>query len=331
MRHDTPMDSRTMQAINQPAAEIRHDEAPPEATPLVRDYARIEAAIAYVLDHRLAQPTLAEVAAHVGLSEYHFQRLFTRWAGVSPKKFLKYATLTHAKRALGQQASVLDAALDAGLSGPGRLHDLFVTLDAVTPGEFKAHGEGLELRYGFHETPFGEALLVLSGRGLTGLSFVACGCATRPTSACGPDREEALEEQHHGWEKAEWIADRGATGPWADQIFGTGGSADGEPQEIPLLLRGTRFQTKVWEALLRVPPGRLATYGQIAGALEAPGAERAVGQALGRNLLAYLIPCHRVIRKSGLISGYRWGEERKRAMIGLEAARSALPLESDAA
>lgn len=324
MRDDTLMDQRLMDALETGMNDPRLTATDAEAVALARDYARIEAAIGYVLEHRLEQPELGDIARHVGLSEFHFQRLFTRWAGVSPKKFLKYATLEHAKRALEEEASVLDAALDVGLSGPGRLHDLFVTIDAVTPGEFKSRGAGLELRYGFHDTPFGEALLVLSPRGVTGLSFVGA-----------RSRDSVLEEQRHGWENADWIADQEATRPWMERTFGHARSTAGEGQELPLLLRGTKFQTKVWEGLLRVPPGLLATYEQVAQVIDAPGAERAIGQALSRNLLAYLIPCHRIIRKSGLISGYRWGEERKRALIGFEAATShVVPLdeqETDAA
>lgn len=328
MRDDTLMDQRIMDAIGAGMDEALLTASDAEATALARDYARIEAAIAYVLEHRLEQPELADIARHVGLSEYHFQRLFTRWAGVSPKKFLKYATLEHAKRALEAEASVLDAAFDVGLSGPSRLHDLFVTIDAVTPGEFKSRGAGLELRYGFHETPFGEALIVVSPRGITGLSFVPCSCASKPRQACDADRRQVLEEQRHGWENATWIHDQEGTRAWMDRTFASTRRSAGEEQELPLLLRGTQFQTKVWEGLLRVPPGLLATYEQIAGVIDAPGAERAIGQALSRNLLAYLIPCHRIIRKSGLISGYRWGEKRKRALIGFEAATShAVPLD----
>lgn len=318
MRDDTLKDRMTMDGLEQRLEQHGIDArlaldlgiGAEEKMALARDYARIEAAIAYVLEHRLEQPELADVAHHVGLSESHFQRLFTRWAGVSPKKFLKYATLEHAKRALEAEASVLDAALDVGLSGPGRLHDLFVTLDAVTPGEFKSRGAGLELRYGFHDTPFGEAMIVVSPRGITGLSFV------EPYG-----RDAQLEAQRQGWENATWIHDQASTQTWMDRTFASTRPAAGEVQELPLLLRGTKFQTKVWEALLKVPPGLLATYEQIAGVMQAPGAERAIGQALSRNFLAYLIPCHRIIRKSGVISGYRWGEQRKRAIIGLEAAR----------
>ncbi len=277
-----------------------------------RDYARIANALDYVSAHHFEQPELAAIAAEVGLSEYHFQRLFTRWAGVSPKKFLQYVTLEHAKRSLEAAASVLDAAYDAGLSGPGRLHDLFVTCEAVTPGEYKTRGAGLTLRYGFHASPFGECLLLLSERGVSGLSFVV-----------DDDREAALAEQTAGWEAARLEADPEATAPLIERVFGRTGGAPATGPPLKLLLRGTRFQVKVWEALLRVPPGALTTYDRIAERIgSGKGAAQAIGRALGANPIGYLIPCHRVIRASGVIGGYRWGRTRKMALIGWEAARA---------
>lgn len=277
------------------------------------DYARIASALDYVAAHRREQPELANIAFEVGLSPYHFQRLFTRWAGISPKKFLQYVTLAEAKRSLAASASVLDAAYDAGLSGPGRLHDLFLACDSVTPGEFKARGAGLTLRYGFHPSAFGECLLLVSERGIVGLSFVA-----------EDEREAALRRHMAGWPAASVIADSCATSPYMERISRAPEktpSAEGPP--LRLLLRGTRFQIKVWEALLRVPPGRLVAYGRIAEAIGCgPGAARAVGRACASNPIAYLIPCHRVIHKSGVIGDYRWGQTRKMALIGWEAARA---------
>jgi len=277
------------------------------------DYSRIATAIEYLHSHHHEHPSLGEVADHIGLSEYHFQRLFTRWAGVSPKKFLQYISLDHAKRSLEASASVLDATWDAGLSGPGRLHDLFVTLRAVTPGEYKSRGAGLTFRYGFHPTPFGECLMVLSERGITGLAFVVDG-----------DRQGALEDQQAGWDAAEWVTAPGETAPRVAEIFDLATGRHDAKHELPLLLRGTRFQVSVWEALLRIPPGALTTYGRLADAMGRNGAARAVGSACGANLIGHLIPCHRVIRATGVIGNYRWGTIRKRAILGYEAAEAEL-------
>jgi AraC family transcriptional regulator of adaptative response/methylated-DNA-[protein]-cysteine methyltransferase len=277
------------------------------------DYHRVATAIEYLHTHHHEHPTLSEVASQIGLSEYHFQRLFTRWAGVSPKKFLQYISLDHAKRSLDASASVLDATWDAGLSGPGRLHDLFVTLRAVTPGEYKSQGAGLTFRYGFHPTPFGECLLVLSERGVTGLAFVVDG-----------NRQGTLEDQQAGWDAAEWVTAPGATGPMVDMIFGGAAGGRGDAHELPLLLRGTRFQVAVWEALMRIPPGALTTHGRIAGAMGRSGAARAIGGACSANLIAHVIPCHRVIHATGVIGSYRWGAVRKRAILGHEAAGAEL-------
>ena len=275
-------------------------------------YQRIGGALEWLAANAEAQPSLAEIAAAIGLSEHHFQRLFTRQVGISPKRFLQYISLERAKRSLEASASVLDAAFDAGLSGPGRLHDLFVTYEAVTPGEYKAHGAGLTIRYGFHDTPFGECLIMTTERGICGLEFTA-----------EDRREDRLRKMLAGWENAEVVADADATGPHAMRIFSDPGgtiAADGPP--LRLLLRGTRFQIKVWEALLKIPYGALVSYQDIARHIGHPNAVRAVGSANGRNPIAYLIPCHRVIRKSGLLGGYGGGLGRKLAMIGWEAAQA---------
>lgn len=278
-----------------------------------RDYDRIAAALAYVDEHFQDQPSLGDIAAHAGLSEFHFQRLFTRWVGISPKKFLQQLTLECAKQSLESSASVLDAAYDAGLSGPGRLHDLFITCEAVTPGEYKAKGQGMTIRYGFHPSPFGECLLLVTERGICGLAF---------TDPQRETRQEALEYLSRGWSNATLVEDAEATRPYVERIFAIGGGSartDGAPLRV--LLRGSDFQVKVWKALLTIPPGRLTTYEDIARRLGyTSNASRAIGRANGSNLISWLVPCHRVIRKTGAIGGYRWGRERKLAMIGWEAA-----------
>lgn len=274
------------------------------------DYQLIEKALNYLENHFTDQPDLQDVAAHTGLSEYHFQRLFTRWVGISPKRFLQFLTKEHASRLLDRSASVLEAAYQSGLSGPGRLHDLFVTLEAVTPGEYKFHGEGLEIVYGFHPSPFGECLIALTGRGICGLAFVP-----------GSNRGEPLEDLRRKWQNAHLSEDSSLTAPVVDQIF----LVDAPPRSEPLrlYLNGTNFQVKVWEALLRIPPGSLTTYEEIAGAIGKPKAARAVGRAVATNPIAWIIPCHRVIRKMGLFGGYRWGSARKKAIVGWEMAHSA--------
>ncbi|MBM3951274.1 MAG: methylated-DNA--[protein]-cysteine S-methyltransferase [Rhodospirillales bacterium] len=273
-----------------------------------RDYARIERAIGLLAQNRDEKPSLAAIAAEVGLSPFHFQRLFSRFAGVSPKRFLGYLSLAHAREKLRQSESVLATALDAGLSGPSRLHDLFVTFEAVTPGEFRRLGEGLHIRYGFHPTPFGRALLLISPRGLVGLSFVT-----------DKGDDFALREQAVRWPLAEMAQDQRATAGLAERIFAR---ANNKTAPLPVLVPGTNFQIKVWEALLRVPEGSLVSYNQLAALLGKTKAPRAIGNALAANPLAYLIPCHRVIRQTGAFNDYRWGTERKLAMIAWEAAQT---------
>ena len=270
-------------------------------------YDRIEQAIRYIEEHRLDQPGLDEVAAGVGLSPNHLQRLFTAWAGVSPKQFLRYLTLDRAREALRGDRSVLDAAYDAGLSGPGRLHDLLVRFDALTPGEARARGRGLAIRYGLHDGVFGRALVGLTDRGICWISFH------------GPGEERAaLAELRAEWPEAALVADEAATWAAAGRPLASGAVARGQP--LRLWARGTNFQIKVWEALLRIPSGRLATYGDVARAIGRPGAGRAVGGAVASNPISLLIPCHRVIRASGRFeTGYRWGTARKRALIAWEA------------
>jgi AraC family transcriptional regulator of adaptative response/methylated-DNA-[protein]-cysteine methyltransferase len=275
-----------------------------------RDYARIERAIAYLLAHHRDQPDLAEIAASVHLSPFHFQRLFTRWAGVSPTQFLRYLTVEHAKGALADSASVLDAALDSGLSGPSRLHDLFVSVEAVSPGEYKAQGAGLELRCGFHRGLFGECLIAASERGVCWLGFTD-----------GGGRKQAMEDLEAAWPGARIVRDDSYADALCQSVFAPAHGDFRRP--LKLWFRGTNFQIKVWSALLAIPPGRLVSYGDVAAAIGAPRASRAVGAAVGANPVAWLIPCHRVIGASGLFPArYRYGAARKLAMIGLEAAQA---------
>lgn len=278
------------------------------AGPSVRDYHRVEAAIRYLEAHAEAQPSLAQVARAVGWSEFHLQRVFRRWAGVSPKRFLQFLTVERAREALRSGQSVLSAAYESGLSGPGRLHDLFVAVDAVTPGEFKRLGKDLVIRYGFHPTPFGDALIALTARGICGLAFAD------PAS-----RTDVVADLRNRWRGASLVRDPHATASISERIFDAR-AGNGEP--LTLALRGTNFQLKVWEALLRIPPGALVSYGDVARAIGYPDAHRAVGTAVGHNPVAFIIPCHRVIRSTGAFGSYRWGAPRKRAIVGWEAAQA---------
>ncbi len=270
------------------------------------DYQRVAQAIRFLEQNYRRHPTLDEIAGSVHLSKYHFQRLFKRWAGVSPTQFIHFLTLEYAKGKLAQSASVLDAALDAGLSGPGRLHDLCVTLEAVTPGDYRRQGTGLQIAYGYHETPFGLCLLATTSRGICALHFVD----DDPTAAW-----EALVQN---WPQAHLEEDAAQTQPLVDRIFDLSHNKASRP--FHLLLKGTNFQINVWRALLSIPPSSLVGYGDVAAYIGNPQASRAVAAAVARNPIAYLIPCHRVITRGGRIRGYRWGTTRKKAMIGWEAA-----------
>ncbi len=272
------------------------------------DYERIEKAILFLQDHIYDQPGLEQVAEHLHLSPYHFQRLFKRWAGISPKRFLQFLTLDYAKKLLGENRNVLETTYRAGLSSPSRLHDLFVAVDAVTPGQYKALGCGLEIFYGIHDSPFGNCLVAVTEHGLCGLSFL---------DAAGP--QAALDFLYKQWPKAvlkespgriEWVIRR---------IFEPLQRHDRSP--IPLLLKGTNFQIKVWEALLSIPAGSLTSYQDLARAIGKPTASRAVGIAVGANPIAYLIPCHRVIRSTGAFGNYRYGTVRKKAILLWEQAQ----------
>lgn len=267
------------------------------------DYDVVEAAIVYLESHFADQPELSDVARHVHLSEAHFQRIFRRWAGISPKRFLQFLTAEHARRLLAGSASVLDASYAVGLSGGGRLHDLMVNVHAATPGEIKSGGAGIEIRHGIHESPFGDTFVAATPRGLCALAFVAPGDAGR-----------SLRELQKRWPNANIVEDAAATAEIARTAFGNGSN------EISLFVKGTNFQIRVWEALLRVPAGRAVCYEDIAREIGQPTAMRAVGAAVGQNPIAYLIPCHRALRKSGVFGDYHWGAPRKKAILAWESA-----------
>lgn len=293
----------------------------PSVTRAALDYRRVARAIRFLEEHARAQPTLREVADHLGLSEFHTQRLFTRWAGVSPKRFLQFLTLDRAKELLRSSESVLAASHRSGLSGSGRLHDLFVTLEGVTPGEFKAGGDGVRIRWGVHETPFGEAVMAATDRGLCALRFLA------GEGGEGGDAAEVLETLRGEWPEAHLEEAPSTLAPAARLLFGDGPDDPGGflldddgsgPSRLRLHVRGTNFQIRVWEALLRIPPGAAVTYGDLARTVGKPEAARAVGAAVGRNPVAFLIPCHRVLRSTGRFGGYRWGAVRKKAILAWE-------------
>jgi len=271
------------------------------------DYARIEQAIHFIESNVRRRPSLDEIAANAGLSPFHFQRLFRRWAGISPKRFIQYLTADTATRLLRESGSLFDAADEAGLSSPGRLHDLIVTIHAVTPGQMKSLGAGLTIRYGVHPTPFGDCLLAVTERGICWLSFLT-----------PQGRDGAVADLRHYWGGALLQERPQATRPVTERIFPPSGRGGGL---LDLLVHGTNFQVKVWEALLTIPPGAVASYQEIARRVGAPAATRAVGTAVGQNPVSYLIPCHRVIRKSGAFGNYGGGVARKKALLGWEAAR----------
>lgn len=281
----------------------------PGDTQAALDYQRIARAIAFLAGHYREQPDLAAAARAAHLSEFHFQKVFTRWAGISPKRFVQFLTVEHAKQQLAASRAVLDTAFDAGLSGPGRLHDLFVSVEAVTPGEFKSRGAGIHIDYGMHPTRFGPCLLGVTARGVCWLSFVED--AAKPA---------AVRELREHWCGASFAERPQITAPVAAKIFR---DLEAHPASLSVLVMGTNFQLKVWQALLRIPPGAVTTYETLGLRLGAGNASRAIGNAVANNAIGYLIPCHRVIRKSGLVTGYRWGSTRKQAILGWEAALAA--------
>jgi len=272
----------------------------------MNDYERIALIIRWLDERHAAQPDLAALAGYAGLSQFHFHRLFAAWAGVTPKDFLQCLTLAHAKALLRAGGNILDAALESGLSGPGRLHDLCVNLEAASPGELKSGGTGWTITGGFAESPFGKCLIAESPRGICHLSFIE-------------NEKSALRELQKNWPQAGLRHDNGLAARLAEKIFARPHHPR-TPAPLRAFVRGTPFQVRVWRALLQVQPGTLTSYGRLAGAVGHPAAARAVGTAVGQNPLAYLIPCHRVIRETGVIGDYRWGQIRKRVMIARETS-----------
>ncbi len=279
-----------------------------------RDFARVARAIGYIDEHFREQPRLATIAAAARLSEFHFNRLFRRWAGVTPRQYLAFITARAAHRALAGPASVLDAAYALGLSGPGRLHDLLVTLDAVTPGEVKSGGFGVRMTYGFSDTPFGTALLAGTSRGLSHLAFLEPGAESA-----------ALDELGARWPNARQERDDEVAADLSQRIWDGSNAGRGERTALKLAVRGTNFQVKVWRALLELGSAGPTTYSEVARAVGIAGGARAVGAAVGANPVAWLIPCHNVLRKDGALGGYRWGAERKRAMLAWTSLRTLQP------
>ncbi|MHB8521837.1 MAG: methylated-DNA--[protein]-cysteine S-methyltransferase [Limisphaerales bacterium] len=284
----------------------------------MNDYDRVAGVIRYLDDHHAEQPDLAVLAARVGLSQSHFHRLFSAWAGVTPKDFLQCLTLAHVKECLRQGESVLKSALDAGLSGPGRLHDLCVNLEAASPGELKSGGALWRIVAGFADSPFGTCLVAEGPRGICHLSFVN-----------GHDEIAAWAALHEAWPNARLRRDDSSAARIIEPIFARPAGCNRQPAkkssrpQFRVFVTGTEFQVRVWRALLQVSPGQLTTYGRLATAIGRPAAARAVGTAVGKNPLAYLIPCHRVIRETGVIGDYRWSRARKRALVAWECAQAA--------
>ncbi len=281
-----------------------------DITPDGQDYATVRQVIEMITEDYRQQPGLEDIAARLGQSPSQLQKTFTRWAGLSPKAFLQAVTLDHAKRLLRQEAlPLLETSFEVGLSGPGRLHDLFVTHEAMSPGEWKARGAGLTIRYGLHPSPFGTALVMITDRGLAGLAFT--------DQAGGTD---AFEDMSSRWPNAHYVEDTEATAAYAARIFDPARWNPEEPLRVVLI--GSDFQVRVWEALLRIPMGCAVTYSSIAAKLGQPTASRAVGAAVGRNPISFVVPCHRALGKSGALTGYHWGLTRKRAMLGWESGRT---------
>jgi AraC family transcriptional regulator of adaptative response/methylated-DNA-[protein]-cysteine methyltransferase len=277
-------------------------------TDAASDYDIVRRAIAYISQKWRDQPEVEAIAHAAGVTPDELHHLFRRWAGLTPKAFLQAITLDHARRLLRDSASVLDASFEVGLSGPGRLHDLFVTHEAMSPGEWKSGGEGVTISYGFHPSPFGLALVMTTERGLAGLAFADPG-----------EERAALADMRGRWPKAVYVEDAARTAPIAKRIFDSGEWRPDRPLRVVLI--GTDFEVRVWETLLGIPLGRATTYSDIANKLGKPKASRAVGAAVGKNPISFVVPCHRVLGRSGDITGYHWGLTRKRAMLGWEAGR----------
>jgi AraC family transcriptional regulator of adaptative response/methylated-DNA-[protein]-cysteine methyltransferase len=283
----------------------------PELTPLTAaasDYEIVRRAIGFISEHWRAQPETDTIADAAGVSTTELHHLFRRWAGLTPKAFLQALTLDHARALLRDSASVLDATFEVGLSGPGRLHDLFVTHEAMSPGEWKSGGEGLTIHYGFHPSPFGTALIMATERGLAGLAFDDADA-----------RKPALADMQSRWPKATYVEDSARTAPLARRIFDRKLWRPDQPLRVVLI--GTDWEVRVWETLMKIPLGRLTTYSDIAAKVCTPAAARAVGAAVGKNPICFVVPCHRVVGKSGALTGYHWGITRKQAMLGWEAGK----------
>ena len=277
---------------------------PPPAPAIPADYALVSRVIEEITLNWREQPSLDDLADALGEDAGHLARTFKRWAGLTPKAFLQAVTLDNAKHLLADGLPLLDASMELGLSGPGRLHDLFVTHEAMSPGEYKAGGRGLEILYGFHASPFGRALVMATERGMAGLAFSE------------GDDEAALADMTRRWPKAAYLRNDEATRPYARRAFDRGAWNEHEPLRVVLI--GTDFQIRVWEGLLDVPFGQATTYGELAAKVGRPSASRAVGAAVGRNPISFVVPCHRCVGSTGALTGYHWGLTRKRAMLGWE-------------
>ncbi|MEN3147709.1 bifunctional helix-turn-helix domain-containing protein/methylated-DNA--[protein]-cysteine S-methyltransferase [Neorhizobium sp. IRAMC:178] len=286
------------------------DSPPIDVTPDGSDYETVRRVIEMItLDYR-DQPSLEAIASELGQSPTQLQKVFTRWAGLSPKAFLQAVTLDHAKRLLGkEELPLLEASYELGLSGPGRLHDLFVTHEAMSPGEWKARGGGLTIRYGFHSSPFGEALVMATDRGLSGLAFADLG-----------QEQAALDDMMRRWPNAEYVTDQEMTAPYVGRVFDRANWSCDQPLKVVLI--GTDFQVRVWRSLLKIPFGKAVTYSDVANDIGQPTASRAVGAAVGANPISFVVPCHRALGKSGALTGYHWGLTRKRAILGWEAGNA---------
>lgn len=283
------------------------------------NYQRIEQAILYLEKNFQRQPELDEVAEQVHLSPFHFQRIFTEWAGISPKRFLQFLTVDFLKEKLTESKNLVEAAESAGLSGQSRVYDLFTTLEAVTPQEYKLKGSGIRIEYGIHETPFGSCLIGVTERGICWLSFIQ------------PDEDvfRSIGEMKQHWNNSVFYQNDAYTKSFVQKIFPSPlsisqgrGMYEGQGDKLHVFVKGTNFQIKVWEALLKIPMGQVTTYQGIAQQIQSPKAMQAVGSAVGSNHIAYLIPCHRVIRKDGILGEYRWNSTRKKGIIGWEMAQS---------
>jgi AraC family transcriptional regulator of adaptative response/methylated-DNA-[protein]-cysteine methyltransferase len=282
----------------------------PAAGTSLQDYDTVRQALRFITEKWRDQPEIEAIAHACGVTPDELHHLFRRWAGLTPKAFLQAITIDHARSLLRDSASVLDAAYEVGLSGPGRLHDLFVTHEAMSPGEWKTGGEGLTMHYGFHESPFGKAIVVATERGLAGLGFADPG-----------EEKTAIDDMQRRWPRARLEEDATRTAPIARRIFDQACWRKDQPLRVVMI--GTDFEVRVWETLLGIPMGRASTYSDIAKKLGKPNAARAVGAAVGKNPISFVVPCHRVLGKSGDITGYHWGLTRKRAMLGWEAGQTA--------